>query len=75
MRPFTLKVITQNSEEVKALQDRCSALQAEVMSLKRDYHQMEYKYVCECQLNMECIDLLRAHGIPFRKHLDRRNRR
>lgn len=74
-RPLTFKVITQNSEEMKALQDRCNELQAEVFKLKRSYNEIEYKYICECKLNMECVDLMRAYGVPFRKHLDRRNRK
>lgn len=67
--PLNVSVTVTNSELVTLLRDRVAALQAELFELQVDFNRVQYRYMCEVQLNLQLQDLMRAAGVPFPRRL------
>ena len=63
--PIEIHVTYRNDDYVKDLEKRLA--QAEERA-----NRAEYRYRCECVVNMELVDLLRERGIKYRPALDKR---
>ena len=67
-----LEVVLTTSDEVLALRDQVRVLTEQLGRLQVDRNQLEFRYRCECVVNMELQDLLKEHGIPYRDILKQR---
>lgn len=72
--PIKFNIAVEHTEQTKKLQSDLASARYELAEFKRRFNELEFKYICEVQLNTECIDLLRDNGIPFRKALSRKER-
>lgn len=68
--PFLkLEVVFTPSDEVVSLREQVKQLEGERDNLQREYNRVEFMYRCECVVNLELQDLLKEHGISYRKVL------
>lgn len=74
MKKHYVIVEHRSSGQVKALQSQIRFLQKELSDLRVRHTQLESRFGYEVFLNAELIDLLREHGIPFRKLLSHEER-
>ena len=44
----------------------------ELACLRADFARLEFRYRCECTINLELQDLLKRHGISYRESIQRR---
>lgn len=63
--PIEIHVTYRNDDYVKDLEQRLAAAEERA-------NRAEYRYRCECVINTELTDLLRAHGIKYRPALQAR---
>lgn len=59
-------------EHEKLLREQIKSLEDENQRLRRDFSSLEHKFGYEVLLNGELVDILKAHDIDFRQHLDYR---
>ena len=64
--PSEIRVRLVSDEEVLNLRREVQALTARLEGLQAEYDRLEYRYRCECIVNMELVDLCHAHGVPVR---------
>lgn len=55
------------SQEIEALQTQIQLLMEEQAEQKKRYEVLEARYGREVCLNLQYIDLMKAHGIKFRR--------
>lgn len=67
---LTLRVLLQNDEYVKTLEQGLTIANERVELLETRYRQLESNYARISHYNIELIDLLKSHGIRYRPHLD-----
>lgn len=72
--PIKFNIAVEDTEETKKLQSDLASARSELNDYKRKFNELEIKYISEIQLNCECIDLLKEHGIRYEKRLSRRER-
>lgn len=73
-QPLTVRVLLTPSDEVVLLRDQVKELQAQVLTLKSEAARAQNLYQRESILNLELVDLCRAHGVPVRDALDSHKR-
>ena len=62
-----IEVILTPSDEVQRLRSEVAALQGELEVLRAEVNRAQARYGHECVINLTLQDLLRDHGIPFRR--------
>lgn len=67
-----LEVVLTTSDEVLALREQVRVLTEQLGRLQADYNRVEFRYRCECVVNMELQDLLKENGISYRDVLKQR---
>ena len=70
--PIVLEVRLTPSDEVVKLREQVKMLEGRLAALQADYNRVEFRYRCECVVNMELQDLLKANGVPYRDVLKQR---
>lgn len=64
-----LKISVRDDNEVVALKDRIAVLEGENEALKAEKNRTEFTLHCFYVQNQEMFDLLRDHGIKYKKPL------
>lgn len=65
-------MVLTTSDEVLSLREQVKVLTEQLGRLQADYNRVEFRYRCECVVNMELQDLLKENGIPYRDVLKQR---
>lgn len=64
-----IHVTLKTDDEVLSLRSRVCQLEAEAVAAQGKYNELEFRYRCECIVNMELVDLLRTSKVPMRPSL------
>lgn len=70
--PSEILVRLTPSDEVLELRERARKLEQELSKLQEDFKRVEYYYRCESLVNMELLDLCKAHGVKVRASMFQR---
>lgn len=70
--PIEIQVKYTASAEMQEMARKCQALQAELVDMREQRDRAEYRYRCECLINLQLQDLLDEHGVDYRPALQRR---
>ena len=69
---INVSVALTDSQEVTALKEANKALQARLDALQADFNRCEFRYRCECVINMRLTDLCREQGVTVPSSLFQR---
>ena len=67
--PLNLAITVTPSDEVLQLRAKVASLQRDLDASQIDYNRVQYRYLCEVQLNLQLQDLMRAAGVSFPRRL------
>lgn len=65
-KPFKILVEYQSNDVVKSLEKEIEHLKGEYEKLEKTHEKLEIKFAQEMYVQMELMDVLREHDIPFR---------
>lgn len=65
----TLHILLSPSDELVALRNQLSDVQAQLLDLRQEFSRLEFLYRQEVIVNMELLDTCRAHGVKVRRSL------
>lgn len=64
-----MTIYLEDGRRIKELEARIAKLEAENLRLTADNRTLDFRYRCECTVNMELIDLCREKGVKYRPSL------
>lgn len=67
---ITLNVFLQNSDYVRQLEHELSEVRAQLERMNERYINLQSSYANVSHVNLELVDMLKVHGIKFRKSAD-----
>ena len=70
--PIEIQVRYTASAEIEKMASKSHQLELQLVDMKEQRDRAEYRYRCECLINMQLQDLLDEHGIEYRAALQRR---
>lgn len=70
--PFEIHIRYTQSEEMEKMASKSHQLEAQLIDMRAQRDRAEYRYRCECLINMQLQDLLDEHGIDYRPALRQR---
>lgn len=62
-------VYLEDSRRVRDLESQVKGLEGEVARLREELRDVSFRYRCETVVNLELLDLCRAHGVRYRPSL------
>lgn len=70
--PIEIFVRYTSSEEMEKMAQKSRELMQQLIDMREQRDRAEYRYRCECMINLQLQDLLDEHGIEYRAALQRR---
>lgn len=67
--PLNVTVTLTPSDEVLQLRDRVAHLQRQLDASQIEFNRVQYRYMCEVQLNLQLQDIMRRAGVSFPRRL------
>lgn len=67
--PLNVAVTVTPSDLVTELRNTVADLRRQLVDYEVSYNRVQYRYMCEVQLNLQLQDLMRQAGVPFPRRL------
>lgn len=67
--PLNVAVTVTPSDQVTVLRGMVADLRKQLAASEDAYNRVQYRYMCEVQLNLQLQDLMRAANVPFPRRL------